>query len=171
MTGRNDIEPENLSRKGGRFFNKNLAIFSFFLLLSFIFWYLNALGKEIEAEIRFPVNYINLPKKKVIVREQPDKLNLYMKGSGYSIVKLKFSSNRSPVLIDMSKVSYKRVPGSEGLDYFLLTSELAKNLTVQLRSGVEVTSIKPDTLYFTLEESVQGLTLERTDITDANSKE
>ena len=67
-------------------------------------------------------------------------------------MKLKVSGNKTPVIIDISKVNYKRVPGSSTSDYFIVTSGLTKSLTVQLRSGCEITSIKPDTLFFTLEK-------------------
>ena len=68
-------------------------------------------------------------------------------------MKLKLSGNKTPVVIDISKVNYKRVPGSRDPDYFIVTSGLAKSLTVQIRSGCEITSIKPDTLFFTLEKA------------------
>jgi hypothetical protein len=145
---------ENLTRKRASVIRKDAAVFAFFLLLSFIFWYLNSLGKEIEAGIKYPVKYINLPKERIIPEEQSDKLNLYLKGPGYSILKLKVSGNRLPVVIDISKVNYRRVHGSKDLDYYIVTSGLTKSLTVQLRSGCEITSIKPDTLFFTLDKVI-----------------
>ncbi|MEI6049228.1 MAG: hypothetical protein WCS03_10055 [Bacteroidota bacterium] len=147
------IRSENIRKKEVSVINKDVVVFAFFLFLSFIFWYLNSLGKEIEADIRFPVKYINLPKERLIIQEPPVRLNLYLKGSGYSILKLKLSGNRAPVVIDISKVNYKRVPGSITLSYFLVTSGLAKSLSVQLRSGCEITSIKPDTLFFTFDKT------------------
>ncbi len=82
-------------------------------------------------------------------------LNIYLKGKGSSIMKLKFSGSKTPVNIDISKVNYKRVPGSKNLDYYIVSSGLIKSLTVQLRSGCEITSIKPDTIFFTLEKTGQ----------------
>lgn len=145
---------ENLTKKEVSAINRDVVVFAFFLFLSFVFWYLNSLGKEIEAGIRYPVKYINLPKERVIFEEPQVKLNLYLKGPGYSILKLKLSGNSTPVTIDISKVNYMRVPGSKDLNYFIVTSGLTKSLTVQLRSGCEITSIKPDTLFFTLDKVV-----------------
>ena len=76
-----------------------------------------------------------------------------MKGSGTSILKLKLSGNKARVTIDMSKVSYKRVSGSKNFDYYIVTAGLTKSLGVQMRTGCEITSIKPDTLFFTLEKT------------------
>lgn len=154
MKGKDGIRTDNLSKKEVSVINRDVVIFVFFLFLSFVFWYLNSLGKEIEAGIRSSVKYINLPKERVIVEEPPGKLNLYLKGPGYSILKLKVSGKRTPVIIDISKVNYRRVPGSKTFNYFIVTSGLTKSLTIQLRSGCEITSIKPDTLFFTLDKVV-----------------
>jgi hypothetical protein len=130
--------------------NRDVGVFAFFLFLSFVFWYLNSLGKDIEAGIKYPVKYTNPPKERAIVCDQQTRITLYLKGPGYSILKLKLSEKNTPVIIDISKVNFKRVPGSRELDYFIVTSGLSKSLAVQVGSGCEITSIKPDTLFFNL---------------------
>ena len=152
MKEKNEIGSEIFAKKEVRYINRDVAVFVFFLILSCLLWYLNSLGKEIEADIGYPVSYINLPEGRIIVEEQPTKLNLSLKGAGYSILKLKLSGSRTPVKIDVSNVSYKRVRGSKDLNYFIVTSGITKNLIVQLKSDCEITSIKPDTLFFTLDK-------------------
>ena len=154
MKGEDGIRTENLTKKGVRVINRDVAVFAFFLFLSFIFWYINSLGKEVEAGIQYHVKYTNIPRERVITESSPDDLNLFLKGPGYSIIKLKFSNKKSPVIIDISKVNYKRAPGSKTLNYFIVTSGLTKSLNVQMRSGCEITSIKPDTLFFTLDKVI-----------------
>ena len=127
--------------------NSDVVVFVFFLLLSFTLWYLNSLGKEAEADIRYPVRIVNIPKGRVLVEDTPPRLNLSLKGPGYSILKLQYPGRESPLTIDLSKVTYKKAPASNALDYYILTSGLAKSFTVQLRSGCDVISIKPDTLF------------------------
>jgi hypothetical protein len=155
VKGKHGIHNENLTKKDVSVINRDVVVFAFFLFLSFILWYLNSLGKEIETDIRYPVTYINIPRGKVIVEEPPVKLNIFLKGPGYSIMKLKVTGKRSPVVIDISKVNYMRVPGSRSLNYYIVTSGLTKSLTVQLRSGCEITSIKPDTLFFDLQKVIE----------------
>jgi hypothetical protein len=152
VEGKPEIISQNPAKKGTNMIKRDVVVFVFFLLLSFVLWYLNSLGKVIEAGFRFPVKYTNLPKERTIVDESSKMLNLYVRGTGYSIVKMRLSGARTPVSIDISKVSYKRVQGSKGLDYFILTSGLTKSLSVQMRYGCEITSIKPDTLFFTFEK-------------------
>lgn len=147
---RKDETRTELTKKGVGGINKDVVIFAFFLFLSFVFWYLNSLGKDIETGIKYPLKYTNLPKERVILDESQVRLTLFLKGTGSSILKLKLSGKKAPVEIDISKVNYKRLPGSRNPDYFIVTSGLAKSLAVQLRSGCEITSIKPDTLFFSL---------------------
>jgi len=151
---RGDVETRTeLTKKGVGGINRDVAVFAFFLFLSFVFWYLNSLGKETEAGIKYPVKFTNLPEEKIIAEKPQIWLNIYLKGTGSSIMKLKFSGVKTPVNIDISKVNYKRAPGRKGLDYYIVSSGLIKSLTVQLRSGCEITSIKPDTIFFSLEKS------------------
>ena len=154
MKREDGIGKENLTKKGVRVINRDVAVFAFFLFLSFIFWYINSLGKEVEAGIQYQVKYTNIPRDKVITESSPNNLNLFLKGPGYSIIKLKFSNRKSPVIIDISKVNYKRVPGGKTINYFIVTAGLTKSLNVQMRSGCEITSIKPDTLFFTLDKMI-----------------
>lgn len=145
MKGEDVKRTENLTRKRVRIINRDVGVFAFFLVLSFIFWYLNSLGKENEAGIKYHIKFTNLPKERIINEEQPDELNIFLKGPGYTILKLKLSGKKAPLIIDISKVNYKRTPGGKP---FIVTSGLAKSLNVQMRSGCEITSIKPDTLFF-----------------------
>ncbi len=152
-----ETRPELTKKKVG-WINRNVIGFSFFLFLSFIFWYLNSLGKEIEAEISYPVKFINIPKDRSVVDEPSLKLNLFLKGPGYSVLKLKVLGKKSPVIIDISKVNCVKIAGSDGLDYFILTSGLTRSFSVQLRTECEITSVKPDTLFFSMNMVVPELT-------------
>jgi hypothetical protein len=141
----------NLAVKGVRSFNREIFVFAFFLFLSFVLWYLNSLRKVIEIDLRYPVQYVNAPKNKAISKDLPAKLTLNLKGAGFSIIKLKVSGNRAPLIIDFSKVTYRRVPDSHVSDYFIVANGLLKSFSKQLNSEFELISVKPDTLFFTFE--------------------
>lgn len=161
---------KNLTKKRVRRINRDVAVFAFFLFLSFFFWYLNSLGKENEAGIKYQLKYINIPKEKTISTLQPTELNLFLKGPGYSLLKLKISGNKPPLLIDISKISYKRAPGENGLNYYIVTSGLIKSLNIQIRSGCEITSIKPDTLFFSLDKVVANSSVIPDNMSDNKKK-
>jgi hypothetical protein len=160
----------SLTKKRVSVINRDVAVFVFFLLLSFILWYLNSLGKENEAGIKYQIKFTNLPKEKRIDEEQPNELYIFLKGPGYSILKLKLSGNKAPLIIDISKVNYKRTPGGKALDYYIVTSGLARSLNVQMRSGCEITSIKPDTLFFTFSKQIANSTLMPDNKSDSKKK-
>jgi hypothetical protein len=150
VKGENGILSRIPAKKWLTIINRDLAVFAFFLLLSFALWYINFLGKEMETEVRYPAMYVNIPKDREVSGEMPMTLNLVLKGPGFSILKFKMSGDKSPVTIDLSQVSYKRMPDTRLPSYFILTSALQKNLSQQLRSGCEIITIKPDTLFFSL---------------------
>jgi hypothetical protein len=144
----------NLAVKGVRSLNREIFVFAFFLVLSFVFWYLNALRKVIETDLRYPVQYINIPKNKTLSEELPGKLTLNLKGPGFSIIKLRISGNRAPLIIDFSKITYKRVPDTKLSEYYIVTGGLIKNFAKQLRSEFEIISVKPDTLFISFDNKV-----------------
>ncbi len=130
-----------------RFLNRELPVFAFFLLLSFIFWYLNELSKELQGTINYPVRYINPPKDRIVTGELPDKLEMDLRGPGYSILKVKLSGSRAPVVIDFSKITPRRIPGTMPR-YYLVTSGLISNFSRQLHADFDILAIHPDTLFF-----------------------
>ena len=150
----------------GKGIDRDVFIFTFFLLLAFVFWYLNSLEKDVEYNIKYPVRYINLPSERVLSEDLPTRLDLYLKGPGYSILKLKISGNRAPVILDVSAINYRRVPGSRTLSYYVVTSGLIPKLKNQLRAECDITTIKPDTLFFSFDKiiSKQVTVIPRVDV-------
>lgn len=139
------------TERGRSSLNTDVIVFAFFLLLAFIFWYLNSLGKDGEATVKYKAVYENLPKDRSIVSNSPLFLTVTLKGSGYSLIKIKASKRDAPLKIDLSGVTYKRVPGSRNPEYFIITTGLIKNFASQIKSGCEVVSISPDTLFLNFE--------------------
>lgn len=154
MEGKDETGFRKLTRKAVSAVNRDVLVFTFFLFLSFGLWYINSLGKEVEADLRYPVEYINAPDNRIITEEMPVRVILSLKGPGYSMLKLKVLGDRPPLQIDLSKFSYKRIQKGGDSDYYIVTTGLAKSLTVQIRSGCEVTAIRPDTLFFAFSKTV-----------------
>lgn len=128
-------------------FNREILVFVFFLLLSSLFWYLNELGKDLEASINYPVRYINPPKDRIITGDLPDRIGLVLQGPGYSILKVKLSGSRAPVVIDLAKITPKRIHDRQS-QYYIVSSDLKESFARQLRADFNITAIKPDTLFF-----------------------
>jgi hypothetical protein len=149
---------KNLTKKEVSLVNKNVVIFAFFLFLAFVFWYLNALGKEIKSNIKYPVSFINPPKGRGISSDLPLKLSLDIRGQGYALLRHKISVKKTSLVVDLSKVTFRRIPSSKPTIYYILSGTLISNLNRQIGNGFEVLSVKPDTIFltFNVTENVQG---------------
>lgn len=126
----------------------DIFVFAFFLLLSFAFWYLNGLSNEIENQIRYPVRYVNPPRDRLLISNMPSRLGMTLRGPGYSLLKLRFSGSRAPLIIDLSKLNYRLLPDSDPESYFILTSSLTDQIHRQMRADFSILEILPDTLVF-----------------------
>jgi hypothetical protein len=143
---------KKLTKKEVSLLNKNVAIFAFFLFLAFIFWYINSLSKELKSDFKFSANFINAPKGRVISGDLPLKLTLELKGQGYSLLKRKIYWNIDPLVIDLSKVTFRRMPDSKPTRYYVLSATLIPGFKKQMENGFEVLSVKPDTIYLTFNQ-------------------
>jgi hypothetical protein len=141
------IQSGKPSGKWKSFNRRNIFVFAFFLCLSFVFWYLNSLGKDQEADIKYPLTYTNFPKDLNQSENIAQKVSLFLSGPGYSIQKMKISGIHPPLVIDLSKVRYKHLQDGKSAYYYILTSDIVHDLNQQLKSGCKVTSIKPDTIF------------------------
>jgi hypothetical protein len=152
MENREELPGSRQPGKGPGRKNGNLLVFLFFLILSFIFWYLNSLSKEIDTSLSYPVDFINIPGGNPKGENLPARLSLTLKGHGYSILKLKLSGNRHPVVVDLSMVSYHPDLKSKPESYYLITAPLITGFNTQLMSECKITSVKPDTIFFSLKK-------------------
>jgi hypothetical protein len=105
------------------------------------------LGKEIKSEFKYTVNFINSPKGRVLSGDFQSKLTLELKGQGYSLLRQKISGTRTPLVVDLSKVIFKRIPDSKSISYYILSAGLISNFKKQMGNGLEVLSVKPDTIF------------------------
>lgn len=130
-------------------FNSNkgsIVAFFLFIPLSFLLWYLNALGNEIEADIKYPLTCSNVPE--IFEQENlPQKLTLYLEGTGYSLLKFKFGGKDKPINLDFSHINYRRYKSGNGGQYYIVTSGLMRNITEQLDPDCSISKIGPDTIF------------------------
>lgn len=150
MDQKDDIRTETISGGKKKQLNRDFLAFLFFLLLAFVFWYLNSLGKDIEADIRYPLVINNIPKDRTPETGVPDRLNLVLSGPGYSILKQKLTGVKDPLTIDFTKNAIRASRNGKTQKYFIATSGLIRNLNTQLGSDCKILSLKPDTIFITL---------------------
>jgi hypothetical protein len=123
---------------------RRLLTFVFFVILSTVFWFVRSLGEEYEDEVTYPIRYINFPDNKVLLGQVPDKLQLKVRASGFSILRSKLNLNLAPLKFNVSSFSLN----SLGTDTFYVVTETVKDILTAELDQVTILDISPDTLFF-----------------------
>jgi hypothetical protein len=128
-------------------FKKKAVIFSFFLILSIAFWFMNALSKTYSAIIDYPVRYTDIPAGKVLVGDTPDYLTLRVTTHGYRILRHKLSSRYLPIAFSVNSFALRNFPDSDTNVFYIQTRFAREHLSSQMSSEINIQEISPDTLY------------------------
>ncbi len=136
-------------------FGRDTIIFLFFLVLSTIFWLLNQLSKDTSAELLYPVRFQDRGSKRIIVNDLPDHLSLQVKGQGYTLLKYKLKPRLTPLTIDFRSFPLRPVKTGNIHAFYLLSSYVRGVINDQLGRRLELTGIRPDTLYFVFDSLIE----------------
>lgn len=127
--------------------NKRVFIYLFFLFISIIFWYLNALSRTHTADLHCTVNYQSFPKGKVLISDLPAQVTLKVEGLGFQILKYKIQSLYRSVDLNLNEFRIDISSKDNRYHYYLLT-KYAKIRINSMFDGVNVVNVLPDTLFF-----------------------
>jgi len=130
--------------------NQNLLVFGFFLLISSIFWFFNALNKEYYADIQIPLSYTNMPENKLVAGPLASQVNVKITAFGHQIMNYKTSSIK-PAVINLSLHTMHPIAEKDNSRFYILTSTIKDEISNVLGPDVEIKSIYPDSLIFNLE--------------------
>ena len=89
--------------------NKRVAIFLICLIISTVLWFLNALGKNYNAIISYPVKFINPPENRFLSGKPPLALQLSVEGKGFLLLQHKLLTF-SPIKLDISEMIKNSTP-------------------------------------------------------------
>jgi len=134
--------------------NPNSFIFFFFLLVSAIFWFFNALSNDYVATIKVPVQFINLPENKLTAGKTLSHVEVKIAATGYSFLKYK-SGTFNKALINLQLHSIYRITENNDKRFYLLTSTIKNEIAGLLDGATEIKSISPDSIIFELDEVVK----------------
>lgn len=101
------------------------------------------LSREYESTIEYPVEYINLPKDRLLQKEPLKKVSIHLKTTGFKI----FSGTLFPrtIKIDASTLFLK-----SNTNYFLLLSQQKLAIQRQMNAEVTIDHFINDSIYFNL---------------------
>lgn len=147
------VEKFNINNLRKPKISKNVMIFSVFLLLSIIFWFLNALEKEYTSEINFPIKFINFPSNKISVGKIPRQITIKLNGHGYDFIGNIRDLNNT-ININVKKLAIKKNNSKKSDIFYILTSSLRKKISLKTGSNTEIISIYPDSLILKLSDII-----------------
>jgi len=113
------------------------------LLFAMLFWSLIKLSREYKTVVSFPVEYVNIPQNKLIQNSPLKAIDIQVKGSGFKLVALNFSSKT--IRLDANKLQRKNQKG-----YYFLVKNQKLAIQKQITNNYVVDFIVQDTIYLDL---------------------
>ncbi len=134
--------------------DRRVLVFLFFVVISTIFWFLGALGREYTATVRYPVRYTNFPENMVLVNELPSNLELTVNAYGYTLLRYYISRRLMPIVFDVNSFSLNQLPDTETQNFYIRSSVASNRIAGQLGAEIDILDIRPDTLFFSFTEKI-----------------
>jgi len=112
-----------------------------FLTLSFLFWIIIKLSEVYIYDVKFKVDYTELPSKLLLQKEPSDEIILTLKTVGFKLLRYRIKEKR----INYSLANLKKVNKHT---YYSITRSNFKFIQSQFSAETELLNVKPDTLFF-----------------------
>jgi hypothetical protein len=128
---------------------KQYLIFTFFLAVATLAWYIRALNEYYTTELQYPVRYVNLPPNRILSHAPPEYLTLRIKADGFTILGYKLKLKRA-LRFDINSFSLYSL-SQDSTSVYLLTKYTYDRLTSEINDpnkNIQILDISPDTLFF-----------------------
>jgi hypothetical protein len=129
---------------------EKIIAFMICLSLACFLWFLNSLEKRYTDRISVPVDYINLPKNKKSSGQLPQKLDMTVNATGYTILQHKLQLLVSPLLLDVDELTDHNLESKYISKYPITTNNHKEEIARQISNDMEIINIRPDTIYFNM---------------------
>ncbi|HEY9170235.1 MAG TPA: YbbR-like domain-containing protein [Lutibacter sp.] len=126
--------------------NRKIKVFFFFLVLSSIIWMLMELSKSFIAPVVFNVEYINLPKDKMVQKKPISEVELLVRAPGFMLLKYKLKTYN--ILLSLKNISRDKNAS------YILPNKQITDLNAQLSNEIEIISVLRDTIFIEIGNSI-----------------
>lgn len=127
--------------------SRRLSIVLFCFCIATVFWLLIALSRDYPTKVTFPIEYTNLPGKKVIVNDLPDSISLDIQATGFRIMAYSFTEKRKTLEVDVAaRLLSGRMIQSEVMA--MPTKVFASDFNKQFGPDVKILGYQPDSIVF-----------------------
>ena len=120
--------------------NREFLIFLFFFFVASVFWLIQTLNYDYEAEFAIPLRLKNVPDNVVLTLPPPQEIHVTVKDKGTVLMNYMFGQSIYPITLDFKDYS------KSGNQIRILSASLQKSIASQLVTSSKISSIKPDTL-------------------------
>lgn len=125
------------------FNKKKHSVFLLFVLCTSVFWFINKLSKDYNQVVKYNINYTDLPQRFVFQVNPVTNVSVRIHTAGFYFFKKAFK--RKKVNISLNNVQKKK-----GYDFYLLNSNILKQIRLQVKDRVDVVEVLEDSLFFKL---------------------
>jgi hypothetical protein len=131
-------------------FRNKQEIYTFLICLglSSFLWFMNALEKHYTDRISVPVKYVDFPKNKKSSERLPQKLDMTVSATGYTILQHKLRLLVSPLLLDVNELTDHNLESDYKSKYTIATNNHKEEIARQISNDMEIISIRPDSINF-----------------------
>jgi len=125
-------------------FKKNWKVVVLSILGATTFWFFNAMSKNYDARLDYPLSYVFDRDSVIVVEPLQDKVKIDVSSGGWNLLRKTFRVNAIPIVIELENPTDIR---------YLTRGSLIPLITEQL-DGLELTYVITDTLFFHIEKKV-----------------
>ncbi len=127
---------------------KRLMIFSVFVVISAIFWFLSAMNRTYTTKIDYNVKFIDFPEDLRPTSSVPEKLLVTVKAYGYDLIGQTGNSHH-PLEISIKKYAVKDKNDKSKL---ILSTQLLSNKFFPDAEGINIVAVDPEKIFFKVEK-------------------
>ena len=117
---------------------KGFFIFLFFLLLAFVFWFLQTLQQDYEQRIEYSLRYKNVPAEWILSENNPRKLSALLKEKGANLLYYLWNAPSNPIDISIAGLAQSS-DSTLQITNRMLEAEVSK----QLFASTSILSFEP----------------------------
>lgn len=129
--------------------DKRIAVFSICLLIATSLWFLNALSKNYNTTVSYPIKFVNPPKNQFLANQPPNKFEFNVEAYGFTLLRHKLSLSFSPIVLNLSNIT-KDLESNQG-EFTIYSKNLIRKISDQVSSEISITDIQPEVFKIVLD--------------------
>lgn len=141
---------QKLVSNGELKFNRKLGIYLICLVFSAGMWLLITLSHTYETDIVFPVDYIGIPKNRVVTNHLPETITAKVSAGGFSLLWYKIKGRGDKLTLEINPSKLRENKGV----YYTLPNYRLDKISAQLGEKIKIQKISPDTIFVSYSEKM-----------------